>query len=288
MRLLLVTADDVGLHAGIVRGAIHAHKNGIVTACSVVASGSEFPHAVELLRDTPSLDVGLHLTLVEEKPVSAPQKVRSLITNRGRFFPTYRQFSIRYYAGAIRMDEVARELRAQIETVLARKLPVVHANGHQHVHILPRIWEIVQDLAEEYGIRYLRLPVDEIPANTGMQRSSSIGALNYFGRKARAASRGAAVVCDRTLGIAEAGHLSEERIIRLLDAVEGLTELVVHPATDAADLRKHYPWGYAWEGETAALCSPLLREEIASRGIVLTSPSSAVASRAPAAVKAGV
>ncbi|MHB0969593.1 MAG: carbohydrate deacetylase [Thermoanaerobaculia bacterium] len=284
MRVLIVTADDVGLHAGLVRGAIHAHKNGIVTACSVVANGNEFPHAVELLRDTPSLEVGLHLALVEEKPVSPPQKVRSLVTNRGRFYPTYRQFSMRYYAGVIRMDEVVRELRAQIEIVLARGLPVVHANGHEHVHVLPRIWEIVQNLAEEYRIRYLRLPVDVIPASAGIQRASSIGALNYFGRKAKAASRGVAVVCDHTLGIAEAGHLTEERIIRLLDAVEGLTELVVHPATDTDDLRKHYPWGYAWEGETAALCSPLLREEIASRGIVLTSPSGAVASRAAVTV----
>lgn len=284
MRVLLVTADDVGLHAGIVRGAIHAHKKGIVTACSVVANGNEFPHAVELLRDTPSLEVGVHLALVEEKPISPPQKVRSLVTNRGRFFPRYRQFSMRYYAGAIRMDEVVRELRAQIESVLARGLPVVHANGHDHVHVLPRIWEIVQKLAEEYRIRYLRLPADMIPADAGIQRASSIGALNYFGRKARAASRDVAVVCDRTIGIAEAGHLTEERIIRLLDSVEGVTELVVHAATDAADLRTHYAWGYSWEGETAALCSPLLREEIASRGIVLTSPSGAVASHAPVAV----
>lgn len=273
MRILLVTADDVGLHAGMVRGAIHAHRNGIVTACSIVANGKDFPHAVELLRDTPSLDVGVHLALVEEKPLATPQKVRSLITHKGRFHSTYTQFSMRYYAGAIRMEEVERELRAQIEAVLARKLKVVHANGHQHLHVLPRIWEIVQDLAEEYGIRYLRLPADAIPEDAGLQRASSIGALNYFGRKARATARGRAIVSDRTLGIAEAGHLTEAKIIRLLDAVDGMTELVTHPATDVDDVRRHYPWGYAWEGEIAALCSPLLRSEIAARGIVLTSPS---------------
>jgi predicted glycoside hydrolase/deacetylase ChbG (UPF0249 family) len=273
MRILLVTADDVGLHAGIVRGAIHAHRNGIVTACSIVANGKDFSHAVELLRDTPSLDAGVHFTLVEEKPLTAPQKVRSLITNKGRFQSTYTQFSVRYYAGAIRMEEVERELRAQIEAILARKLKVFHANGHQHLHVLPRIWEIVQDLAEEYGIRYLRVPADAIPGDAGLQRTSSIGALNYFGRKARAAARGRAVVSDCTLGIAEAGHLTEAKIIRLLDAVEGMAELVTHPATDADDVRRHYAWGYAWEEEIAALCSPLLRNEIAARGIVLTSPS---------------
>jgi len=34
-----------------------------------------------------------------------------------------------------------------------------------------------------------------------------------------------------------------------------------------------YDWGYAWDEETRALCDPRLREELARRGIELTSPS---------------
>src|SRR5260370_24294876 len=49
-RRLIVTADDVGLHRGMTEGAIRAHRDGIVTACSVVASGVAFDDAVAPLR----------------------------------------------------------------------------------------------------------------------------------------------------------------------------------------------------------------------------------------------
>src|SRR5687768_3715380 len=81
-RRLIVTADDVGLHPGMTEGAIRAHLDGIVTACSVVANGAAFDDAVARLRDVPSLEVGVHLTLVEEHPLTAirfPQKYTSFV-----------------------------------------------------------------------------------------------------------------------------------------------------------------------------------------------------------------
>src|SRR6185369_9050338 len=77
-RHLIVTADDVGLDRGMTAGALRAHAEGIVTACSVVANGREFDDAVARLRDVPSLEVGVHLTLVEERALTTgapmPQK----------------------------------------------------------------------------------------------------------------------------------------------------------------------------------------------------------------------
>src|SRR2546427_11296299 len=67
MTRLIVTADDVGLDRGMTAGAIEAHRHGIVTACSIVANGREVDDAVARLRDVPSLEVGVHLTLVEER-----------------------------------------------------------------------------------------------------------------------------------------------------------------------------------------------------------------------------
>src|SRR5262249_20678639 len=68
---LIVTADDVGLDRGMTTGAIEAHRKGIVTACSIVANGREFEDAVARLRDVPSLEAGVHLTLVEERALTS-------------------------------------------------------------------------------------------------------------------------------------------------------------------------------------------------------------------------
>jgi predicted glycoside hydrolase/deacetylase ChbG (UPF0249 family) len=235
---LIVTADDVGLDRGMTEGAIRAHRQGIVTACSLVANGREFDDAVARLRDVPSLEVGVHLALVEE---------RALTTGR----PMPRNY-VRFLLS--RRTDVEPELRAQIEKVLATGLPVTHLNGHQHLHMLPRVRRVVERLAREYGIGYVRVVRDR----GGRARRLSIAALNALGDPSR-----------RTIGVAEAGHLTAVRLIELLDHVDGVTELVTHPGVGVTA----YPhWGYAWDEETRALCDPRVRQEIGARGIELIAP----------------
>lgn len=245
-RRLIVTADDVGLHRGMNEGTIQAHRHGIVTACSLVANGREFQHAVELLRDSPRLEVGVHLTFVEEKPLTDmtfPRKWPGFV---------WRYFSFDYKA-------LAAELRAQIEMVLKTGVKVTHLNSHQHLHVLPRVREIVNRLAEEHGIAYVRVPADR----GGESRPLSMRVLRMLAR----AGRGN----DQTIGIAEAGHLTSAGIVRLLDHVDGVTELVAHPGI--GDIAASYHWGYNWQEETSALCDPGVGEAIRARGIELTTPS---------------
>jgi predicted glycoside hydrolase/deacetylase ChbG (UPF0249 family) len=265
---LIVTADDVGLHRGMTDGAIRAHEAGIVTACSVVANGAAFRHAVERLRDYPNLSIGIHLALVEERPLAAD--VESLVGVSGILHGSYYEFIPRYFARRIRIDEVEREFRAQIESVLAAGLTIGHANGHQHLHLLPRIFTLVQRLAGEYRIPYVRI-VDERKHGRGL-RETSVAVLSRLGRAARA--RSSVGTNDRTIGVTAAGRIaSAADLVALLDDVEGLTELVCHPGLDESELRDAYDWGYAWEAETRALCDPALRDAIAARNINLTVPS---------------
>jgi predicted glycoside hydrolase/deacetylase ChbG (UPF0249 family) len=239
---LIVTADDVGLHRGMTEGAIRAHREGIVTACSIVANGVAFFDAVERLRDVPSLEIGVHLTLVEERSLT------------GMRFPTS-------YVGFVREQKnrvaIERELRAQIERVLAAGLHVTHLNGHQHVHMWPHVFGIVSNLADEYGIGYVRRVRDR-GGRGGIVRRLSIAALNTLGTG------------GSTIGVMEAGHLTADRIIDLLRHVKRTTELVTHPGIDI-DAYPH--WNYDWNAETEALCDPRVRTAIADRGIQLVTPS---------------
>ena len=233
-------------------GAIRAHREGIVTACSVVANGVAFNDAVARLRDVPSLEVGVHLALVEERSLTGM-----------RFPKSYASFVF------ARKDLAAieRELRAQIERVLGTGLRVTHLNGHQHLHMLPAIFAIVARLANEYGIGYVRRLRDR-GGRGGIVRRASIAALNTIGdRSPRMGVRGN----EDTIGVMEAGHLTADRILSLLAHVGSATELVTHPGigVDA------YPnWRYAWDAETYALCDPRLRKAIDDQRITLIKPGS--------------
>jgi chitin disaccharide deacetylase len=274
---LIVTADDVGLHRGMNAGAVEAHRRGIVTACSVVANGAAFEDAVSRLRECPDLDTGLHLTLVEERPVEPAAAVPSLVGANGRFPKSFRGFVARYAVGRIHLRDVERELAAQIEKALAAGLRPVHLNGHQHLHVLPAVFEAVLRLAELYGIPYVRTPLDVRRGLASPVRRASIGVLNRFGLSARRAAREAGVfTSDRTVGIAEAGHLTTSILLTVMDRAEGLTELVCHPGLGGDEIARAYDWGYFWDRETAALCDPKVRETLIARGIELIGVTEAV------------
>lgn len=267
MKRLIVTADDVGLHPGMTRGALAAHDSGIVTAVSVSPNGRDFEPAVELLRDCPRLDVGAHLTLVGEHPLSRPEAIPSLVGPDGRLHAGYPAFAARYALGRIRFRDLETELRAQVERLLAAGLRVAHLNSHQHLHLLPRVFEVVARLAEEHGIPVVRIPAE--PEARLTPRGLQIAALNALGRRARSLGRTASP--DRTVGVMDAGRLTPARLRRCLDRVEGVTELVCHPGLDAGELAAAYDWGYAWEEETAALCDPGLPDLLREEGISLAS-----------------
>lgn len=268
-RLLVVTADDVGLHEAMTRGAIEAHRQGIVTACSVVATGRAFDDAIPALHELRSLEVGIHLTLVEGNPLTAAERIESLVDGQGKFFNNYRPFIARYMARSIRLTDIGREFRAQIERLLGTGLRVMHANAHQHLHMLPQVFDLVQRLAEEYRIKYVRTVDDR--GGGALARFGALNVLNSLGRRARRNARLA--TNDHTIGVANAGHLSVRRLTALLAHVEDVTELVCHPAIASDSLARTHRWNYDWAAELESLCSDEVRKTIAARGIRLVRPS---------------
>jgi predicted glycoside hydrolase/deacetylase ChbG (UPF0249 family) len=298
LKRLVVTADDVGLHPGMTQGALAACEAGIVTAVSLAAVGRDFAPAVERLPDfSPGgPDVGVHLTLVGERPLSKPERIPSLVGRDGAFLPGYPALAWRSLLSRLAAAEVEAELRLQIERLLATGLPVVHLNSHQHVHLLPGLFPIVLRLAEEYGIAFVRIPAEpalgswhpgpwHLPA-----RKAQLAVLNHLGRRARRqlSESGRVAAPVATLGLVDAGQLTAERLSRALtfvaDRAAGATELVCHPGLGDGELAAAYDWGYRWDDETATLCDPGLPRRLAAAGIELTSFSALTALTASTAL----
>src|SRR2546422_901914 len=86
-RRLIVNADDLGRSAGVDRGIVRAHREGIVTSATLMANTTDAANAGAVARANPSLDVGVHLVLTFARPLSEPTRVRSLVTPTGEFLP---------------------------------------------------------------------------------------------------------------------------------------------------------------------------------------------------------
>ncbi|PYM86025.1 MAG: hypothetical protein DME09_03660 [Candidatus Rokuibacteriota bacterium] len=72
MKWLIVTGDDFGLHPGINRGVVRAHRDGILTSASLLVCRPASEEAAALGRTCPTLSLGLHVELDLDDPEGVP------------------------------------------------------------------------------------------------------------------------------------------------------------------------------------------------------------------------
>ena len=114
-RRLIVNADDFGVTEGVSRGILRAHREGLVTSTTVLASLPPQPELDVVARDSAGLGLGLHFNLTLGRPVSPPETVGSLVDAEGRF-----RRDLAVLQERARPDEVRRECEAQIEAFTRR------------------------------------------------------------------------------------------------------------------------------------------------------------------------
>ena len=272
---LIVHADDFGLSEAVNHGILDAHSNGVLTSTSIMAGAEAFDHAVGLSLASPSLDVGVHLTLVEEQPVLDPALIPSLLGENRRFHRHATVFTSEYFRGRISLVQVEAEFEAQIGKVLAAGLRVSHLDSHQHLHMLPGVLKVTLDLARRHGVPFVRFPRETIApymlrAPAGASRVAQLAVLNLFcalGEKRFAGRR-----TDHFVGFYHGGDLNRANLRALAARLPacGVTELMCHPGRDdPASGRAH--WGYGWAAELEALTDPEVARILQRRGVSLIS-----------------
>jgi hopanoid biosynthesis associated protein HpnK len=268
---LIVHADDFGLSEKINTGIIDAYVNGILRSTSIVASGQAFDHAVALVRSNSSLDIGIHLTLVEEQPISAPQQIPTLVNSKGQFLEHATIFTKQYLRGKINKQDIRRELGLQIEKILATGLTVSHLDSHQHVHMLPGIWGIVYELSKKYQIPAIRYPLERFRGymykDQNRARLIEQFALNFF---CTFINRNNIHTTDHFVGFFFGGHVNRDNLYTIIKNLpaSGTCELMCHPGEhDTASLYNH--WQYHWQDELDALKDGTLQELLIQQNIDL-------------------
>lgn len=139
MKFLIPNADDFGFTRDVNQGIVHAHRHGILTATTLMATGPAFEHAVELARENPGLDVGVHLVLVGSPgyPATVARLIAALSLGRIRIY-----------------DELARQVRK----VLDAGIRPTHLDTHKHTHLWPPVLDAVARVSEEFRIPWVRRP----------------------------------------------------------------------------------------------------------------------------------
>jgi len=251
---LIVRGDDMGYsHAGN-EALIKCSKEGIQTSIEVIVPSPWFLEAVKMLQQHPDIDVGIHLAITSEwdnvkwRPLT---ECPSLRDEDGYFYPMI--WPNKNYPGKaikdhpIKVEEIEKEFRAQIELALKKIPRITHISGHMGcTNISDEVKAIADRLAKEYKLDIDLKALGVLPAT-------------YEGP-------------HKTL---------EEKIdsfMKMLDKLEkGRTYLFVdHPGLDSPELRAIHHIGYEdvavdRQGVTDLWTNEKVKAAVRSKGIQMIS-----------------
>jgi hopanoid biosynthesis associated protein HpnK len=242
-----------------------------------MVTGAAAPEAIASSQAHPNLAVGLHLVLVCGKSVLPPSQIPHLVDSAGNFPDDSLQAGLRYQFNRAARRELRLEIRAQLEKFRATGLKLSHVDGHLHLHSHPVVLGILTELAEEFNIKVIRLPSEELRLTLKIDRSDLatkiLWSLVFTGLRSYGEgllkSKGI-YFCDRVYGLLQSGRMNQDYLQRLIPQIQAkVVEIYSHPAIAFPGEPLNGPLG-AGEVELAALLSDSVRELLTANGFELT------------------
>ena len=270
MKQLIVTADDFGAALAVNEAVEIAHREGVLTAASLMVSAPAAADAVARAKTMPGLGVGLHLVLVEGRSTLSACEIPALVDSGGMFrddmvWPSVKMF----FLPSVRR-QLAAEIEAQFRAFAATGLELDHVNAHKHFHLHPTIAALIVRIGRRFGMKAMRVPYE--PAKLLRRIEPGAGGnlvVELWARRLRRRLAAAGIFSpERVFGLAWSGAMTTARLAGLIAHLpEGVSEIYLHPATtpDYAGATQ----GYLYEQELAALVSNQAIEYTKENGIVL-------------------
>lgn len=255
---LIVNADDYGYFPCVSRGIAQAAKLGAVTATGLLANGPDLSGQVGWLRGCENLDLGVHLNLTSRQALTAD--MASKLDAWGGDFPSVFAMAGQILSRKISLATVREEWRTQIETVADQGVGLRFLNSHEHVHMLPGLFALALELAQEYRIPHLRLTRAEWLPPPGLPAVLRNGLLQAMA----AANRKHMADGPVFIGLGGSGKLDLAYLRKLFARLRpgGVYELMCHPGHfDPAEITDSRLLAYhAWEDELALLTGTPVKE----------------------------
>ena len=250
-RLLIVNCDDLGMCHSANEGVYSSLRDGVATSATLMVP---CPWAREAAAQYRGEDVGVHLTLNAEWELYrwGPITVAPSLLGGDGGFPR----TVADVWDHADLDEVRRELRAQVERAILWGFDVTHLDSHMGtLQLRPEFFDVYLDLAVEF-----ELPI----------RLSGRSTQELVGFPFRDLAEQEGVVAPDHL-IYYSGVGGRAAFDALLDDVRpGVTEIFLHPATDHSELRALAPdWERRVDDHRLLSAETALRRRIDEAGVTL-------------------
>ena len=289
---LIVNADDLAYHPRINAGILSAWRAGILTSATMLMTTPWLEATVrEVVRAT-GLPVGIHLALTVGKSVAGQVAglgaVPDLTDETGDLTATAPRLLLSAFASDKErrlLAQIRRELEAQLALARDHGVRATHADSHQHVHMNPAIFALLEELLPRFGIERMRMSREALSLRAvagALARGQPINLaklalLRWLARRIRARL----ATPNEFFGVIYTGKATKTAIMAAIAglAADRSLEMCVHPGfpVPAAEAAYRQADVNAWitsparQMEHDALVDAEVGELVRRRGIVLRS-----------------
>lgn len=274
VRTLIINADDLGANIQRSHGIFQCFEFGILTNTTLLPNATDSDRAGKQAREK-NLPTGLHLNLNEEYPLSKRESIESLVEGNGMFLVGDRMRKA-LDAGEVQKEHLEREIRAQVEWFFDTVGTPTHVDSHHHIHTHPLVAAALIPVLERYGIRFVRIPLEEplppfgyIISDDQLQEVKRINAEATIAKDMYGAY--GIATSDHFRGLTLSGNASLKNLRHIIGRLpEGVTELMVHPGS-ACTYGTPFDLDPQRQTELRMLLDVSIAEEFKERGIRLAS-----------------
>lgn len=263
-------ADDIGMLNSTVTAWTDLADSSAMTSASVMAPCPWFPAAAREMSAHKNADVGVHMTLNSEwekmryAPLSTSDMKSALFDEEG-YFPN----NTKAVQDHVDPDEVAVELKAQMDRTLAAGVDVTHIDSHMGTVFHPRLLESYVRVGFAYQVPALVMRANRAKLiEMGFQEEIAgqvEAALDFI------ENQGMPLFDSiQMMPLREATTPAKRlKLIKkmLEDYGPGLHYLIFHPAEDSSELHAVAPDWKARAGDYKLLKNPKLDQIIKDAGI---------------------
>lgn len=153
-RYLIVNADGYGFTPGVNKGIVETFESGMVSSTSCTPNFGFLDEAYLVQKKFPNISFGIHFNLNVGKPLSNPNKIRSLLDENEEFLGN--KLETKILKGQVKYSEILTELKAQASILADQSIKISHFDGHQNKHLWPRYFEACLEVAKYFDIKGIR------------------------------------------------------------------------------------------------------------------------------------
>lgn len=266
-RLVILHADDVGMCEATVSAFSDLMNFGLISSAALMAPCPWFLAAAAACRNSPSADVGIHLTLTSEwdtyrwGPLSTRDPASGLIDSQGCFFRTKAEAQQN-----ARPETVAAEIQAQFDRAVAAGVHPTHMDTHMGVVAYPSLIPVYLRFCLEHNLPPMVFRMDVAGwMRSGLDRQTAEAAVQQMGALE---AQGMPMLDHLRMVPLDTPENRLARVQQMLAELEpGITHFIVHPAKDTPELRAITPDWACRAADYQVFTSEVMRHWLRDSGL---------------------